>query len=74
MISEMEKIIIQKRLYLIIVFFSSFFDIIHKESFLGREPFGGLCLLFQDAAVIVHNPWFVTWKEQTNRSLKKYKY
>ena len=67
-------IIIHKRLYIIIMFFSSFFDIIHKESFLRRGHFGGLRPLFQDFAVIVHNPWFVTWQKQTNRTLNKYKY
>lgn len=56
------------------MFFISFFDIIYKETFLHRASFGGLRPLFQDTAVIVHNLWFVTWQNQTYRTLNKYKY
>lgn len=56
------------------MFFISSFDIIYKETFLHRTSFGGLRPLFQDTAVIVHNLWFVTWQNQTYRTLNKYKY
>ena len=66
--------IIQNKSFSSISFLSSFFDIIYKETILQRDHFGGLHPLFQDTAVIVHNPWFVTWKKQTNHTLNKYKY
>lgn len=66
--------IIHFRLFGRTMFFISSFDIIYKEMFLHRASFGGLRPLFQDTAVIVHNLWFVTWQNQTYRTLNKYKY